>query len=144
MENKDGIFSSWPVWLRWALSPVLFIGVYFIAFFLISLLFPLLISFTITRESIQGLVLINVSSAGAALVSAYRILPKRKMLISGVMSLLLSVLHLIAFLGEMIAIVKDNNMTIAMLICTVLLGIAAVLMIRGSRQDEVEDALGPN
>ncbi len=93
MEDKDWIFEKWPIWLRWICAlPLAVLG---------SMILPLLSRFGLAYigydlNSGLGKTIIQYASLAGFLAIIYTCVPKFKKIITGIMSILFSILFAIS------------------------------------------------
>lgn len=112
-DEYNWIFNGLPDWLRWVLSPIVsFFGG--IIAYLILILIQTLICFVhpasgINLESWFGAIIKNTLFLGCILYMLFLILPKKKALITGIISVLASIgLFILSVLGAYMGADKNN------------------------------------
>ena len=136
MEDRNWFFGNFPVWMRWILFPILLIFSYVLSLLLSGVLFSVFLAGFVEMNSIHGIVVQIVFSVGISLYLSYHVIPKRKMLVSGITSMVFGVMYLVDVL--LIAIVGSNDdiSLVAKLICSVIFFVIAVYLLRSSKADE--------
>ena len=87
-------------------------------------------------NSIHGIVVQIVFSVGISLYLSYHVIPKRKMLISGITSMFFGVIYLVDVLLIAMVGASDDISLVEKLICSVIFFVIAILLLRSSKADE--------
>jgi hypothetical protein len=141
MEHSSWIFENWPKWLRWVLFPVVLVVTYFLGLFIVSFFFPLITRGQANINSTYGIALVIVLSIASAQYITYLILPRKKVIITSVLSLLFSIWHLI---DSYLLLILHNGQETKMhaeAICGVIFLVVSIILFRNRKFDREHDQM---
>ncbi|VDN48681.1 membrane protein of unknown function [Petrocella atlantisensis] len=100
LETLD-TFDNWPTWTRWFFALPVSFGAYTIVYWLVSLINQ----WKITEDTVLGTVFMHVFFALIPLYIFYNIIPKHKMVFTGILSGFYLVIHGFMIVGGVFFIV---------------------------------------
>lgn len=136
LENYDWIFEKLPNWLRWILLPVILVLTFIIFAFIGPYIISILTNGDVSLDSLLGRIMQIVGTIGISLFLSYLVIPKRKMLITGIISTIFFILY--SFNLFLVFIMGSNDLisNVVSIICPIALLIISIFLFRSSKADE--------